>query len=206
MTKFKCTTLAAATAILVSAAAPADAYTLLNPVRKWVGRSSTKPLYIYVYNVGNNTIADPTKGTWRIKNVIGTWKIVEGRMTNKPAVRGDGRPTIHLNTNGGICSGSCLAATLTGYYRRNANGTYRITDADVYTNQQYAYQTAVESGGCNNEFYMEAIQVHEVGHVIGLGHSNVGGSTMYPSIGTCSYGAATLSNDDRNGENRLYRY
>ena len=38
-----------------------------------------------------------------------------------------------LNTNGGLCSGGCLAATLTGYYTTQS-GDDRIYDADVYTN------------------------------------------------------------------------
>ena len=68
-----------------------------------------------------------------------------------------------MNNNGKICNGSCLAATLIGYYSGNT-----INDADVYTNQRYKFTSLGEADGCSGEFYIEGIMVHEVGHVIGI--------------------------------------
>ena len=46
--------------------------------------------------------------------------------------------------------------------------------------------------------------VHEVGHVLGLGHSSVPGATMYPSVSYCNNGPATIETDDKNAINHLY--
>ena len=46
--------------------------------------------------------------------------------------------------------------------------------------------------------------VHEVGHVIGIGHSNVSGATMYPSVSACNTANRTLATDDVNAKNDLY--
>ena len=45
---------------------------------------------------------------------------------------------------------------------------------------------------------------HEVGHVIGIGHSNVSGATMYPSVSACNTGPRSLAADDINAKNDLY--
>jgi predicted Zn-dependent protease len=107
-----------------------------------------------------------------------------------------------LNTNGGVCSDTCLAATLTGYYV-SQTGDDRIYDADVYTNQAYQYYSSGESG-CSGEFDINSIMTHEVGHVIGIGHSNVSGATMYPSISACNTAPRTLASDDIAARDDLY--
>jgi hypothetical protein len=158
---------------------------------------------VYVNTTGNKTIADGSGGVQKTASAIGTWGAANGSTTNGKAVRGDGKPYIELHTNGKVCNGSCLAATLTGYYHQEGNAYY-IDDADVYTNQRYSYTSTGEADGCNREFYIEGIMVHEVGHVIGIGHSNVAGSTMYPSVSYCDNGPASLSADDNAAENDLY--
>ena len=45
---------------------------------------------------------------------------------------------------------------------------------------------------------------HEVGHVIGIGHSNVSGATMYPSVSACNTGNRTLASDDFAARDNLY--
>lgn len=187
------------TAIVVASAAPVEAYVLLSPRRRWASTPTVR-----VNTTGNATITDSDKGVGKTAQAIGTWANANGGTTGSAARRGDGVPVIELHSNGNVCTGSCLAATLTGYYHQNSDGTYTIDDADVYTNQRYDYTSTGESNGCSGEFYIEGIMVHEVGHVIGLGHSNVSGATMYPSVGYCDNGPASLANDDKAGESDLY--
>ena len=117
---------------------------------------------------------------------------------------GDGIPMLNFTDPERVCKGSCLAATFTGYYNQRSDGTYRIYDADIVTNGRYAWTSTGEPDGCSSEFYIEGVMVHEVGHLLGLGHSNVSGATMYASVSSCNNGPATIENDDKAGINDLY--
>jgi predicted Zn-dependent protease len=188
-------TFALATVLVVAAAQPAMAYTLLSPTRTW----ASTPVPVRVYTTGNSTITDGDGGVTAVANAIRAWAVVGSGTTSSAAVRGTAPATIMLNNNGKICTGSCLAATLTGYYTGNT-----IYDADVYTNTRYSYYSSRETDGCSGEYDIDGIMVHEVGHVIGLGHSTVTGATMYPSVSSCNAGNRTLEADDLAGMNVLY--
>ena len=187
--------LAIATVICVVVADSASAYVLLSPRRSW----ASTPVNVPVYQNGNNSINDGSGGVNAVVNAIDVWGMVNSNSTNQQAVRGSAPATIMLNTNGRICNGSCLAATLTGYYTGNT-----IYDADVYTNTKYKFYSSGEADGCSGEFDIEGIMVHEVGHVIGIGHSNVTGATMYPSVSSCNANNRTLEPDDIAAKNDLY--
>ena len=195
----KQTTYALALCIVIASAAPAFAYTLLSPRRVW----KTTPVAVRVYNAGNSTINDSDGGVTAVVGAIKAWGIISSSTTSSPAVQGTAPATITLNSNGHICNGTCLAATLTGYYHSEGNNTY-IDDADIYTNTKHDYTSSKENDGCSGEYDIDGIMVHEVGHVIGLGHSSVSGATMYPSVSACNYNNRTLESDDIAGKNDLY--
>jgi predicted Zn-dependent protease len=180
-------------------AAPAFGYTLLSPRRVW----KTTPVTVAVYNQGNSKITDSDGGVTAVANAIKTWGIVNSAVTSVAAVRGTAPATITLNDNGHVCNGSCLAATLTGYYHTEGSNTY-IDDADIYTNTKIDMTSSREPDGCSGEYDIDGIMVHEVGHVIGLGHSTVSGATMYPSVSACNFNNRTLEADDLAGKNDLY--
>jgi hypothetical protein len=186
------------TIIILASADPVLAYVLLSPRRRW----STTPVSVRTYTVGNATITDGSGGVNATVSAIRAWGIISSSTTTSPAVRGSAPATIMLNTNGGVCTGNCLAATLTGYYV-SQSGDDRIYDADVYTNTAQALYSSLESG-CSGEYDINGIMVHEVGHVIGIGHSNVAGATMYPSISACNTSARTLASDDFAARDDLY--
>jgi hypothetical protein len=187
------------TIIVVATAQPAMAYVLLSPRRRW----STTPISVRTYNVGNSSITDGDGGVTAVVGAIRVWGIISSSSTSSAAVRGSAPATIMLNTNGGgLCTGGCLAATLTGYYTSQA-GDDRIYDADVYTNTAQPLYSSREAG-CSGEYDIDGIMAHEVGHVIGIGHSNVSGATMYPSVSACNTANRTLATDDVNAKNDLY--
>jgi hypothetical protein len=193
----KKTILALAIAVIIVAASadPAMAYVLLSPRRTW----ASTPVNVPVYSAGNSTINDGSGGVAAVSGAIKAWGIVSSASTNAAAVRGQAPATITLNNNGHICTGSCLAATLTGYYSGST-----ITDADIYTNTKYNYTSSKETDGCSGEYDIDGIMVHEVGHVIGIGHSNVAGATMYPTVSACNFNNRTLEADDTAAKNDLY--
>jgi len=186
------------TIIILASADPVLAYVLLSPRRRW----ATTPITVRTYTVGNSTITDGSGGVNATVSAIRAWGIINSSTTTSAAVRGSAPATIMLNTNGGVCTGGCLAATLTGYYV-SQTGDDRIYDADVYTNTAQQLYSSLESG-CSSEYDINGIMVHEVGHVIGIGHSNVAGATMYPSISACNTSARTLASDDIAARDDLY--
>jgi hypothetical protein len=188
-----------ATLFVLASAMPVQAYVLLSPRRRW----STTPVTVRVYTTGNSTINDSDHGVTAVVNSIRAWGIISSSSTSSAAVRGSAPATIMLNTNGAICTGSCLAATLTGYYTTQT-GDDRINDADIYTNTAYSYTSSRETDGCSGEYDIDSIMVHEVGHVIGIGHSTVAGATMYPSVSACNTGNRSLAADDIAARDDLY--
>jgi hypothetical protein len=187
--------LAIAAVLVIASAEPTMAYVLLSPRRTW----ASTPVNVPVYNVGNSSINDGSGGVAAVSGAIKAWGVVTSSATSQAAVRGQAPATIMLNNNGHICNGSCLAATLTGYYSGST-----INDADVYTNTKYKYTSSNETDGCSGEYDIDGIMVHEVGHVIGIGHSNVAGSTMYPTVSSCNFNNRTLEADDLAAKNDLY--
>ncbi|MGN6185921.1 MAG: matrixin family metalloprotease [Thermoanaerobaculia bacterium] len=196
--KKKTLSLAFTLMVLIVSAQPVLAYTLLSPRRRW----STTPVTVRVYNVGNSTITDGDGGVTATVNAIRAWGIISSSSTSSAAVRGTAPATIMLNNNGAVCTGSCLAATLTGYYVTQT-GDDRIYDADVYTNTSVQLYSSRESG-CSAEYDIDGIMTHEVGHVIGIGHSSVSGATMYPSVSACNTAPRSLAADDIAARDDLY--
>lgn len=184
-----------------------SAYVLLSPRRTWDSDPN-----IVVDSRGQASVTDGDGGRTRTRNAIvstaawngaGSGTVVNAYVGSVSSWRlGDGVPMLNFQDPQRACTGNCLAATFTGYYTRRADGTYRIYDADIVTNTAHAWATLGES--CSGEFYLEGVMVHEVGHLLGIGHSSVGGATMYPSVSACNNGPASTEADDDNAINSLY--
>jgi hypothetical protein len=203
----KIVSLTALTVIGCLAAGSLSAYVLLSPRRTWSADPNVR-----VDSRGNSSITDGDLGRTRTRNAIvstaawngaGSGTVVNATVASISGFRlGDGIPMLNFTDPTGQCSGGCLAATFTGFYRQRSNGTWEIYDADIVTNRAHAWASLGES--CSSEFYTEAIHVHEVGHLLGLGHTSVGGATMFPSVSSCNNGPASTELDDEAGINDLY--
>jgi hypothetical protein len=193
-----------ATALLLClGAGTLSAYVLLSPTRRW----ASDP-HVIVDNRGLSSVTDGDLGRTRTRNAIvstAAWNGAGSGTLLTAAVGsvasfslGDGRPMLNFRNPYGTCSGNCLAATYTGYYTGST-----IYDADIVTNYNgVAWASLGES--CSGEYYVEGVMVHEVGHLLGLGHTNVGGATMYPSVSSCNNGPATTEADDEAAIRDLY--
>jgi hypothetical protein len=207
----KTTRILSLTALFVIAclvAGSVSAYVLLSPRRTWDGVPN-----VIVDNRGQSSIADGDLGRSRTRNALvsssawngaGTGTRLNATVGSVSSWRlGDGIPMLNFRDPQGACTGNCLAATFTGYYTQRSNGTWRIYDADIVTNTAWNWASLGEA--CSGtEFYIEGVMVHETGHLLGLGHSNVSGATMFPSVSACNNGPASIETDDRNAINDLY--
>jgi hypothetical protein len=181
---------------------------LLSPKRTW----DTAPTYV-VDNRGLATVDDSDHGVSATVNAIksnqawngtrvGVIDAVAGNVANWQL--GDGVPMLNFSDPEHACNGNCLAATFTGFYEQRSDGSYKIFDADIVTNARFDWTSTSEPGVCSGEFYIEGVMVHETGHGLGLGHTNVSGATMYPSVSACNNGPATIDDDDKAGLTALY--
>jgi hypothetical protein len=204
--KMNKTLLLAALPVFVSTSV--SAYVLLSPRRTWDSDPNVR-----VDSRGNSTVTDGAGGRNYVRDAIvssaawngaGAGTVVNATVASVSSFRlGDGIPMLNFRDPVGACSGSCLAATFTGYYQRRSNGTYRIYDADIVTNPNVNFASAGEA--CSgSEFRIEGVMVHEVGHLLGLGHTNVSGATMYPSVSACNNNPASTEADDEAAIRDLY--
>lgn len=187
----------------------ASAYVLLSPRRTWDGTVN-----ITVDSRGSSTITDSDGGGTAVVSALtsssawnggGTGTRVTAQRGSVASWRlGDGVVMLNFRDPEHACNGSCLAATFTGFYGARGDGTTRITDADIVTNTRNPLTSTREPDGCSGEYYVEGIMVHEVGHVLGLAHTNVSGATMYPSVSACNNGPAVIKADDKAAIQDLY--
>lgn len=189
------------TVFALVAASSASAYVLLSPIRTW----DSSPTYI-VDNRGHASITDNDGGVAATVGAIKAWGGVISAQAGSVSSwqLGDGVPMLNFQDPEHACNGNCLAATFTGFYEQRNDGSYRIFDADIVTSSRYDFTSTREDDGCSNEFFIEGVQTHEAGHGLGLGHSNVAGSTMFPSVAACDNGPASLAQDDKDGIQALY--
>lgn len=201
--------LSALVLVAVLTAGSTLAYTLLSPQRRWY----TTP-DIVVDNRGLAGVSDGDSGIGRTVSAIeaysawngaGAGGIVEAHSGSVSGFSiGDGTPMLNFFDPFSDCTGSCLAATYITEFHQRPDGGWEIDDADVVTNRT-GHSWASQGEGCSGEYYVEAVMVHEVGHVLGLGHTPASGATMQATTGTCNSGPQTTALDDERGAHCLYR-
>jgi len=90
-----------------------------------------------------------------------------------------------------------LATTYSWY-----SGT-TLVDADIVV-WDAAYRFFTGTSGCSNGAYLEDVLTHELGHALGLNHSQSTDATMYPTYPYCSTAMRSLAADDIAGAQALY--
>src|SRR5215471_12813171 len=184
-------------------------YALLSPTRRWFNAQTPRQVNIDNRGIASVTGGDPDHGVTASVNAVTSWNsggvnVTTSSPGNVAYRQGDGISDVIFDDPQHICTGSCIAATFTGYYTTTETGTCgsltvdRITDADTAFNLAFDYTTPAQ-GSCNNEIYLDSVLAHEVGHIIGLAHSSNPSALMYPVTSYCS--DKHVASDDINGRN-----
>lgn len=80
-----------------------------------------------------------------------------------------------------------------------------IEDADIkYNGQDHGWAQFGDAPGFDGRTDIGSVSAHEVGHALGLGHSNIAGSTMWPSTGPGDINNRSLGADDIRGACEVY--
>jgi hypothetical protein len=94
-------------------------------------------------------------------------------------------------------NGSTVASTHSWWY-----GSTRVDSDIILYDGGWDFFTG--TSGCSSGAYIEDIGVHEFGHVLGLGHSDVSDASMYRRYTRCDTGQRMLHPDDVAGIESLY--
>ncbi|MBK23705.1 MAG: hypothetical protein CME70_06835 [Halobacteriovorax sp.] len=113
-----------------------------------------------------------------------------GFVSNGPVF---GRNDIYFTSDSSVFTGSSVLG-ITKVSFEQSTGT--IIESDILLNDSIFFTTNTNSGN-----YIGDVLTHELGHFIGLGHSEVHGSTMFYSL---SSGQDTLAGDDKAAVRHLY--
>lgn len=181
-------------------ASSAFAYSLNG--RKWFSSSDAR-FYLNNSN-GPSCCLSASQQSSQITSGITPWGIAGyGGTTTKSGAKRDGQNVISWGKLGGTTLGVTNYISTDTSQSQVCNGSliYRFTEVDVRFNNAYSWQT---SSGCSNGFDLAGVSTHEFGHAVGLGHSNVSGSTMYPSVSACDFSISSLANDDKAGYSAIY--
>jgi uncharacterized protein (TIGR03382 family) len=117
------------------------------------------------------------------------------------AASGDGVPSVRwaVDDEDPSVDEGRLAITEVSY--RVADG--EIQDADIVVNA-VEFGWTVEEGSCAGAYDLEGALAHELGHLLGLGHSVDEDATMFSTGAPCETHKRDLTDDDQSGVHYLY--
>ncbi|MBI4871780.1 MAG: matrixin family metalloprotease, partial [Candidatus Riflebacteria bacterium] len=163
---------------------------------KWAGGAVS-----YRYNVshGSNITGDNTAVLNAVLNSFAHWQEVSNTsltITNAGTTAitqkssGDGVNAVLFQDSASQGQvGGALAVTFTSFNGVNGN----FADADIVFNMSQTFAAGAVTTG---RFDLESVLTHEVGHLLGLDHTDLFSSTMFQSTPTAADSQRTLAADD----------
>lgn len=181
-------------------ASSAFAYSLNG--RKWFSSSDAR--FFLNNSNGPSCCLSSSQQSSQINSGINAWGIASnGGSTTRSGAKRDGQNVVSWGKLGGTTLGVTNYISTDNSQSQVCNGNliYRFVEVDVRFNNAFSWQT---SSGCSNGFDLAGVSTHEFGHAVGLGHTNVSGATMFPSVAACDFSISSLANDDRSGYQSIY--
>ncbi|MFN3198732.1 MAG: matrixin family metalloprotease [Bradymonadia bacterium] len=124
----------------------------------------------------------------------------EGRTDNTAWGSADGENVVSWRNSGWDDSAAALAITASIFDFQE-----RLQDTDIkYNGVNHSWGALASSSRGERRTDIASVTAHEVGHALGLDHTNVSGSTMWPSTGPGDVSGRTLGADDIQGACDLY--
>ena len=145
-----------------------------------------------------------------------TWEAAAGTQIVGSGTSSGTEAALVLNESndvffGDIVDAGTLGVTVVWYTRGGRPSSRRIVEADIMidTDDGWNWQLVAAGGQmATGAFDLKGVVVHEVGHYVGLGHTDTttlcAAETMYPSIAAEDSSRQSLGVGDRAGIKRLY--
>ena len=127
-----------------------------------------------------------------------SWNYVD-RTDNSGWGVGDGQNVVSWRESNWDDSSVALAITASIW----GGASNSLSDTDIKFNG-VNHRWSTDAGGAGNGTDVISVTAHEVGHALGLDHSDVEGTTMWPSTGPGDTSGRTLHRDDMEGACALY--
>ncbi|MBC7713912.1 MAG: matrixin family metalloprotease [Rhizobacter sp.] len=165
----------------------------LNATVHWSGNVTTVDLYVNPANTQGystalaDSIAAGAVSQWNGKSRIAI------RKNSTSGTNQNGVNELFFSTDPTVFNGTGVVG-VTQVYFKNTSG--EILEADILINDTFTYSTDV-----NDVNYLGNVITHEMGHFLGLGHSQVAGSTMLYAL---ARGENQISDDDAAGVYSIY--
>ncbi len=159
----------------------------------WPSATTTVDVYV------NSTNSQGLSGVFVQNTALASvtqWNGYSSLTVRKNASSGtdqEGVNEIYFSTNPAIFSGTGVVGVTAVTYRNN---TGEIIEADILINDNFGFSTTV-----NQSEFLGNVLTHELGHFLGLGHSQVIGSSMFYAL---TRGQSQVSNDDQSGVYSIY--
>ncbi len=131
-----------------------------------------------------------------VANSVSQWDGRSRLSVNKNVTAGtnqQGLNEIYFSNDSSIFNGSLIVGITQVLYSNNSG---EIIEADILLNDLITFSTTV-----TDKYYLGNVVTHEMGHFLGLGHSQVIGSTMFFML---SKGQSLVSEDDTAGLYAIY--
>ena len=141
-----------------------------------------------------------------------TINFTEGAATAATVTRGfDQINVISTNVTAADYASSAVGRTFTVFFDqdnvvdqfgRNVDFAGQIVEADILFNPASLFST--DTTPVAGRFDLQSVATHEIGHLLGLDHTSITSSVMFPTVTTGSSYARTLSVDEIAGVSTIY--
>ena len=160
---------------------------------RWSNSISTINVFL---NPNNSQDLDVNDVNSIVENSVSQWDGKSRLTVTKNSTAGtnqQGLNEIYFSNDASVFNGSLIVGLTQVLYSNNSG---EIIEADILLNDSIGFSTTV-----TDKYYLGNVVTHEMGHFLGLGHSQVIGSTMFFML---NKGQSDIAEDDGAGLYSIY--